>query len=197
MSVGKEIKSLYDEMLKVFSETSHFISVLNDLFVSKGWQPVGGNAVMWDRSNHYAYPRFWMPYFQQRIFTLGPDSRHAVGINILFDEPYGDISNTIPFISCVCITMEDGQPLGKSDEIYGAGWDSDAMLDKDFSKIYKSYYPGRMTLVNYFLPFDIITNQESVTAYILQPLVQMYEGEIGEAYEAIEGVCLTKEELSA
>jgi hypothetical protein len=198
MSVGKEIKQLYDAMLKICTETSHFISVVNDLFVKNGWNAVGGNGVMWDRSYHYALPRFWLPYFQQRVFTTEKNPAKGVGINIIFDEAYGNLANTIPFVSCCSIHIKNKGTLKKCDEIYGAGWsETSKVLDETHNKLYKTVYPNHMTIVNYFLPFDVLSNQHDVESYIIKPLIEIYNGNTAKAYESIKSVCLTREELSS
>jgi hypothetical protein len=198
MSVGKEIKYIYNAMLKICTEASHFISVVNDLFVKYGWNPVGGNGVMWDRSTHYAQPRFWLPYFQQRVFTTEQEPTKGIGINIIFDEAYGELANTIPFVSCCYIKIENSGTLNKCDEIYYAGWsETSEVLDETHSKLYKTFYPNRMTIVNYFLPLDVLSNQQAVESYIIKPLIELYNGNISKAYEFVKLVCLLKEELSS
>jgi hypothetical protein len=198
MKLGKEIKNIYDVMLKICTEASHFISVVNDLFVKYGWNPVGGNGVMWDRSTHYAQPRFWLPYFQQRVFATEQDPTKGVGINIIFDEAYGNLTNTIPFVSCCYIETENSIPLNKCDEIYCAGWsETSEVLDEKHSKLYQTIHPNRMSIVNYFLPLDVLSNQQAVESYIIKPLIELYKGNTTEAYELIQSVCLTREELSS
>jgi hypothetical protein len=198
MSVGKEIKHIYDAMLKICTEASHFISVVNDLFIKYGWNPVGGNGVMWDRSTHYAQPRFWLPYFQQRVFTTEQEPTKGVGINIIFDEASGKLTNTIPFVSCCYIKAENSDTLNKHDEIYCAGWsETSKVLDETHSKLYKTVYPNRMTIVNYFLPLDVLSNQQAVESYIVKPLIELYKGNTTKAYEFIKSVCLTREKLSS
>jgi hypothetical protein len=198
MKLGKEIKNIYDAMLKICTEASHFISVVNDLFVKYGWNPVGGNGVMWDRSTHYAQPRFWLPYFQRRVFMTEQESTKGVGINIIFDEAHGKLTNTIPFVSCCYIKTENSIPLNKCDEIYYAGWTKTSeVLDEKHSKLYHTVHPNRMTIVNYFLPLDVLSNQQAVESYIIKPLIEIYNGNIAKAYEFIKSVCLTREELSS
>jgi hypothetical protein len=92
---------------------------------------LGGNGVMWDRFTHYAQPRFWLPYFQQRVFTTEQDTTKGVGINIIFDEASGELTNTIPFVSCCYIKVENSGTLIKCDEIYYAGWsETSEVLDE-------------------------------------------------------------------
>ncbi|PEA56046.1 hypothetical protein CON64_05285 [Bacillus pseudomycoides] len=198
MSLGKEIKKIYDAMFKICSETSHFISVVNDMFVSYGWKPVGDNAVMWDRSNHYAYPRFWLPYFQQRVFTTDQDFSKGVAINIIFDEAYDGITNTIPFVSCLYIEMQDNHTLGKCDEIYSAGWsESSQVVNLSYNNLYKTVHTNYISIVNYFLPLEVLADQEAVSKYVIKPLIQLHKGDIDKAYDCIKLVCLSREELSS
>jgi hypothetical protein len=183
-------KYIYNAMLKICTEASHFISVVNDLFVKYGWNPVVGNGVMWDRSTHYAQPRFWLPYFQQRVFTTEQEPTKGIGINIIFDEAYGELANTIPFVSCCYIKIENSGTLNKCDEIYYAGWsETSEVLDETHSKLYKTFYPNRMTIVNYFLPLDVLSNQQAVESYIIKPLIELYNGNILGTY-----ICEVKRE---
>lgn len=184
-------------MQSICVETSHLISVVNDEFVSSGWKPVGGNAVMWDRSNHYGFPHFWLPYFQQRLFTTKDDFSKGVGINILFNDPYGGISNTVPFISCSFIQMKENCTLKKCDEIYSAGWnESSTLISGNFKNFYKTTYPTEISVINYFLPLEALTGQPAVKDYIINPLKLLYQGKIDETYDLVKRVCLSKEQLS-
>lgn len=54
-----------------------------------------------------------------------------------------------------------------------------------------------MTIVNYFLPLDVLSNQQAVEIYIIKPLIEIYNGNVAKAYELIKSVCLIREELSS
>jgi hypothetical protein len=64
-----------------------------------------------------------------------------------------------------------------------------------YKKVYKTIHPDRMTIENYFLQLDILENKLAVNQYIIKPLIQIYEGNIDEAYKTFELACLFKEEI--
>jgi hypothetical protein len=131
-------------------------------------------------------------------FYNRPDSTKGVAINIIFDEAYGEFANTIPFVSCLFVEMLDNRTLGKCDEIYSAGWsESSVEFNSSYNKLYKTVHMNHISIVNYFLPLEVLADQESVSEYVIKPLLQIYKGNINKAYDSIKLVCLSKEELSS
>lgn len=117
MATGLEMKEVYDLMKRICIETSNLLKVINDLFEEEGFEAVGGSAVMWERSNHYRYPEYWLPYFMQRVFVKEEGSRKGIGINIMFDGSMHGLKNRIPFVTCGLLEVQDGE-AGKSDALY-------------------------------------------------------------------------------
>jgi len=51
--------------------------------------------------------------------------------------------------------------------------------------------------VNYFLPLDVLSDQQAVEKYIIKPLIELYNTNTSKAYEFIKSVSLSKEKLSS
>jgi len=195
MANGKEMKKIYDAMLRICEETGRMITTVNDMFVDKGFKPVGTSAVMWETSTSYLYPYYWMPYFQQRVFTFKEDQTKGVGINITFDNR--NLKNIIPFITCGLIEMGEGQKVNKCDELCMAG-----LYGSDISKVpetifYQSLFSNGIKIINYFLPLDLISGPDKVEDFIVKPLISLYNGKESEANEQVKGITISLEDITS
>ncbi|SFG73770.1 hypothetical protein [Sporolactobacillus nakayamae] len=175
MSIGEEMKHVYGEMVKIYTEVGKLISVIEGELVKKGWTAVGDHGVTWDRSSSYESPEFWLPYFMQRVYTKDNDKK-GVAFNILFDGLDEDHQITYPTLSCVVAERKDGKPLVKCNGIISAGWEKDShSLGDRYPKLYQTDYTD-ITITNYFLPLDEITSEAKVRELIVEPLMKMYGG---------------------
>ncbi|UAK16750.1 hypothetical protein [Sporolactobacillus terrae] len=108
MSIGEEMKHVYDEMVKIYTGVGKLISVIEGEFNRKGWTAVGDHGVTWDRSSSYESPEFWLPYFMQRVYTKSSNQK-GVAFNILFDGLDEDHQITYPILSCAVAERKDGE----------------------------------------------------------------------------------------
>ncbi|MCQ2009638.1 hypothetical protein NOM01_06435 [Sporolactobacillus sp. STSJ-5] len=120
MSIGEEMKKVYDEMVMVYTETGRLIAVIEGEFAKKGWTAVGDHGITWDTSKSYEYPNFWFPYFMQRVYTKD-NVKKGVAINILFDGLDEDHQIAYPIISCAVAERKDSGKLIKCNGILWAG----------------------------------------------------------------------------
>ncbi|MFJ5714620.1 hypothetical protein [Neobacillus sp. NPDC093127] len=196
MATGKEIKGIYDMMKTICQETSKLMIVINDLMENEGFKAVSGGSVMWDRSSHFRYPEYWLPYFLQRVFAKGENLKKGVGINIIFDGSNHGLENTIPFITCGLLESQK-EKLNKSNELYNAGWtDNDEDEKTADGKLFNTIFSKiGVTTTTYFLPIDILNNQEKVHQYIIKPLICLYKGQLDEAKNMISDIAIGLEEI--
>lgn len=198
MATGKEIKEIYDMMKIVCQETSKLMIVINDMMENEGFKAVGGGSVMWDRSSHFRYPEYWLPYFLQRVFAKSENLNNGVGINIIFDGNNDGLENTIPFLTCGFLESKNHK-LSKSNDLYNAGWTDDEEDEKTLNgKLCITNFPDtEVTTTTYFLPIDILNNQEKVHQYIIKPLICLYKGQPNDAKNMISDVAIELEEIVA
>ncbi|WP_394234186.1 hypothetical protein [Niallia oryzisoli] len=196
MAKGKDIKEIYDMMKTVCEETSKLIIVMNDMMENEGFKAVSGGSVMWDRSTHFRSPEFWLPYFLQRVFVKSENLSKGVGINIMFDSSMYGFENTIPFITCGFLESPNNK-LGKSNDLFNAGWTEEEADEKTIDgKLCKTNFKDTgVTTTTYFLPIDILNNQEKVDQYIIKPLICLYNGQLDEAKNMISDVAIGIEEI--
>lgn len=94
--------------------------------------------------------------------------------------------------------MQNNHKMKKCDEIYRPGWsESSEVFNLNYNNLYKTVHTGYISIVNYFLPLEVLADQEAVSKYIIKPLIQLHKGKIDEAYDCIRPVCLSREELSS
>jgi hypothetical protein len=191
MATGREIKQIYDAMLKICEETSKLISTVNDMFIDKGFQPVGNTGVMWETSTSFQHPYYWLPYFQQRVFSKQRTPDKGIGFNNTFDNM--ELKNVIPFVSCGLINAYGGQQVSKSDEFCKAGWLGEKISKLPNTVFYLSDYPGKYEITNYFLPLDVLTGKDKVDELVIKPLIALYKGQQREANELVKDAAITVE----
>lgn len=196
MTIGKEIKEIYDMMKTVCRETSKLMIVINDMLENEGFKGVSGGSVMWDRSSHFHNPDYWLPYFLQRVFAKGEDLNKGVGINIIFDGSMHGIDNTIPFLTCGLLESQKDK-LNKSNELYTAGWMDGDKNEKtiDGALCVTRFKDTGISTTTYFLPIDILNNQAKVNQYIIKPLISLYKGQFDDAKNMISDVAIGLEEI--
>ena len=196
MANGKEIKAVYDMMKKIYVETSKLLIVINDRFEQEGFEAVGDNSVMWGKSNHYRYPEYWLPYFMQRVFVKEKGSKKGLGVNIMFDGSVDGLENATPFITCGLLEFQNDKAT-KHNALYSAGWTDDSTVNKQIegSICTTHFIDSEITTTTYFLPLDILNNQEKVNHSIIQPLIHLFNGERDEACHLIENVAIGIEDI--
>ncbi|MDF2479033.1 MAG: hypothetical protein K0S25_827 [Bacillus sp. (in: firmicutes)] len=117
MSIGEEMKHVYDEMVKIYTETGKLISIIEDEFAKKGWT-AGDHGVTWDRSSRFESSEFWLPYFMQRVYIKDNTSR-GVAFSILFDGLDEDHQIAYPTLSCAVAERKDGKHWLNTMELHG------------------------------------------------------------------------------
>jgi hypothetical protein len=197
MTLGIEMKKIYLAMEQICRDTASLIAVVNDQLLSKEFQAVGGSSVMWNTSTSFYFPTYWMPYFQQRVFTKKEGgTKRGVGINILFH--WEEFHNKYPVISCGLLEIRNDRGVVKSDEFFKAGWFEKP--DPNHSVLYVMEYPDQEEyferITNYFLPLHLITDEDAVMNYIVKPLLLMYEGKLHEAEQMVLSVAVTSEQIN-
>lgn len=195
MATGNGIKEIYDLMKTVCQETSKLMIVINDMMESEGFLAVGDSSVMFGKSSHYRYPDYWLPYFLQRVFTKEKNSKKGIGVNITFDGSNDGLENKIPFLTCgVVVTPKDR--VTKGNGLYLAGWIDHQEVSKEFNgKLCTTTFTDGVIVKSYFLPIDILNNQEKVHKYIIKPLISLYEGQLDHAKNIISDVAIEMEEI--
>ncbi|WP_342431797.1 hypothetical protein [Neobacillus sp. FSL H8-0543] len=196
MATGKDIKEIYDMMKTVCQETSKLMIVINDMMESEGFKAVSGGSVMWDRSSHFRSPDYWLPYFLQRVFAKGGNLNKGIGINVIFDGSMHGIENTIPFLTCGLLESEKDK-LNKSNELYVAGWrdDEEVVKTEDGKLCVTNFSETGISTTTYYLPIDILNDQDKVHKYIIKPLINLYRGQFDDAKNMISDVAIGLEEI--
>ncbi|NYV66542.1 hypothetical protein HYI36_14845 [Bacillus sp. Gen3] len=195
MATGKDIKDVYDMMKKIYIETSKLINVINDMFINKGFDPVGDNSVIWGRSNHYRSPESWLPYFLQRVFVKEENSMKGVGINIMFDGSIDGLENNIPFLTCGLLEFPK-EKVTKGNALYMAGWvEHNEVQKQSTGNLSITKFTDGINSTTYFLPLEILSSQENVEQYIINPLICMYKGEFAKAENMVQNVAIGLEEI--
>lgn len=195
MATGREIKEVYDMMKKIYEETSKLVIVINDMFEKEGFEAVGDGSVMWGRSSHYRSPHYWLPYFLQRVFVKEKDAKRGVGVNIMFDGSIDGLENKIPFITCGLLEFPQDK-VTKGNALYSAGWTEYEEIEKIFDGHFcTTKYTDDIIAKTYYLPLEILINQEKVNSYIIQPLIHLNKEEISEASSLIANVAIGIEEI--
>ncbi|MEH7110683.1 hypothetical protein [Bacillus sp. JJ1764] len=195
MATGKDIKEIYDMMKAICQETSNLLIVINDMMESEGFLAVGDSSVMFGKSAHYRYPDYWLPYFLQRVFTKEKNSKKGVGVNITFDGSNDGLENKIPFVTCGVVEFPKDR-VTKGNGLYLAGWIDHEDVPKEFDgKICTTTFIDGVITKSYFLPIEILNNQEKVHQYIIKPLISLHEGLIDEVYDMVIDVALGLEDI--
>jgi hypothetical protein len=195
MATGNEIKEIFDMMKKVCQETSKLLIVINDLMESEGFLAAGDSSVMFGKSAHYRYPDYWLPYFLQRVFTKNKDSKKGIGVNITFDGSNDGLENKIPFVTCGVVESPE-QKVTKGNGLYLAGWIDHQEVPKKFDgKLCSTTFTDGVIIKSYFLPIEILNNQEKVHQYIIKPLISLHKGDFDEVNNMIFDVALGLEEI--
>lgn len=191
MATGREIKEIYDMMQQIYDETSKLISVINDMFVNEEFLPVGDGSVMWNKSNHYLSPKYWLPYFMQRVFTKKAENpKRGLGINIMFDGSIDGLENRIPFLTCGLVEFPKDKVM-KGNALYQAGWTEHEEIKKEFKgNLCTTLFTDGVTCTSYFLPVDVLTSQEKVQKFIINPLICLYNGDIKETDNMVKEVAI-------
>jgi hypothetical protein len=195
MAIGNEIKEIYDMMKTVCQETSQLMIVINDMMENEGFLAVGDSSVMFGKSGHYRYPDYWLPYLLQRVFTKEKDSKKGIGVNITFDGSNDGLENKIPFLTCGVVESSKDR-VTKGIGLYKAGWIDHQEVLKEFdSKLCTTTFNDGVIIKSYFLPIEILNNQEKVHQYIIKPLISLHKGHFDEVKNMIIDVALGLEEI--
>ena len=195
MATGNEIKEIYDMMKTVCQETSKLMIVINDMMENEGFLAVGDGSVMFGKSAHFRYPDYWLPYFLQRVFTKEKNSKKGVGVNITYDGSNDGLENKIPFITCGVVESPKDR-VTKSNGLYLAGWIDHQEVPKEFDgKLCTTTFTDGVIIKSYFLPIEILNNQEKVNQYIIKPLISLHKGHFDEVNSLIIDVALGLEEI--
>ncbi|QQE80438.1 hypothetical protein [Alicyclobacillus sp. SO9] len=174
MITGKRMKEIYMAMTAICEEVSMLLNSINDQLVELGYA-ANGTGVMWDRSNSWHGPRFWMPYFQQKIWIGSQRRNEGVGVNILFD--YADFNNQYPAITCAYLKAENEGLFHKCDPLFDAGWSDESDYREDVNiKLYHNIDDG-VEMWYYFLPLETVSGEEKVLQYIVEPLHQLFQSQ--------------------
>lgn len=194
MATGREIKEVFDMMKKIYQETSKLMIVINDMMENEGFEAVGDGSVMWGKSSHYRSPEYWLPYFMQRVYVKEKGAKKGIGINIMFDGSVDGLENSIPFITCGLLESTDGKVM-KCNELYLAVW-----TDSDVEKQYDGHlstttFDSDVSCTTYFLPLELLTNQDKVNNYIIQPLIHLFKNERSQVNTLIDEVAIGIEEI--
>lgn len=194
MAIGKEIKEVYDMMKTICQETSKLLIVINDMMEDEGFMAVGDSSVMFGKSAHYRYPDYWLPYFLQRVFVEEKDSKNGVGVNITFDGSNDGLDNKIPFVTCGVV--QSSERVTKGNGLYLAGWIDHQEVPKEFEgKLCTTTFTDGVIIKSYFLPLEIMKNQEKVQQYIIKPLISLYKGQFDDVKNMIDDVAIELEEI--
>ncbi len=194
MATGNEIKQIYDMMKTVCQETSKLMIVINDMMENEGFLAVGDSSVMFGKSAHYRYPDYWLPYFLQRVFTKNKNSKKGIGVNIIFDGSNDGLENKIPFVTCGVV--ESPERVTKGNGLYLAGWVDNQEVPKEFDgKLCTTTFTDGVIVKSYFLPIEILNNQEKVHQYIIKPLISLYKGQLDNVKNMISDVAIGLEEI--
>lgn len=197
MATGREIKQVYDAMRTICEETSQLITVVNDRFVEEGFTAVGDGGAMWGRSSHYRAPRYWLPYFLQRVFTTEADKQKGVGITVTFDSSMDGLENKIPFVTCGLVEFSDGN-VTKNNGLYVAGWtEAEGVETRVEEGLTVTSYTDGVTTTTYFLPLEILSSREKVDTYIVKPAALLYKGDVRAAYEMVRDAMISLEDITA
>ena len=195
MAIGNEIKEIYDMMKTVCQETSKLMIVINDMMENEGFLAVGDSSVMFGKSAHYRYPDYWLPYLLQRVFTKEKNSKKGIGVNITFDGSNDGLENKIPFLTCGVVESPKDK-VTKGNGLYLAGWIDHQEVPKEFDgKLCTTTFTDGVIIKSYFLPIEILNNQEKVHQYIIRPLISLHKGQFDEVNNMIIDVALGLEEI--
>lgn len=175
MATGKEMKEIYNAMTEICIEVSNLINNVNDQLNAKGFIPLGGKKIMYERSVRWDQPKFWMPYFQQKIWIKEGVSKKGIGINILFD--FEDYSNLYPVVSCGYLENSKTNLSGKNNDFFNNGWVAGSKVRlEETSKVYRYANEEETEVIySYFIPLDLLQNDLKVNEYIVNPLTLLYE----------------------
>jgi hypothetical protein len=201
MATGREIKEIYDSMKKICRETSQMLSVVHDNFGLQGFVIATKNSgVMWGTSASYLNPGYWLPYFQQMLFAPKGNSNtnRAVGVNILFDDPDGNLDNVIPFVSCGVVSWKEGVSAKPSNEFYNAGWYPEQLVKTSFTPpLYKTTYTNKdcREITFYLLPLDIINSENAILSLVVEPLLGLYKEEYETVVARVKDVAITVDQV--
>jgi hypothetical protein len=186
MATGREIKDIYNMMQKICDETSKLIIVINDMLINEGFEAVGDGSVMFNKSTHYQYPKYWLPYFLQRVFIKKNNLQKGIGINLMFDASLDGLENNIPFLTCGVVEYTEGK-FTKGNALYRAGWIEHEEIQKEFkNNLCTTIFTDGVKATTYFLPLEVVSSQENVNKYIIQPLISMYNGKFSEAGQMVK-----------
>lgn len=169
--------------------------VINDMMENEGYMAVGDSSVMFGKSAHYRYPDYWLPYFLQRVFTKKKNSKKGIGVNITFDGSNDELENKIPFVTCGVVESPKDR-VTKGNGLYLAGWIDHQEVPKEFDgSLCTTTFTDGVIIKSYFLPIEILNNQEKVYQYIIKPLISLHEGHFDEVNNMINDVALRLEQI--
>jgi hypothetical protein len=196
MASGEDIKKIYAAMKSVYTEASQMLIELGSELARCGFTRQN-SAIMWEMSQAVENPSKWLPYFQQRIFTpsdLTKASR-TIGVQILFDDPDGRIDLVYPIILCgVLEWAAEHKPVG-SNNFYTLCLKvknpNEVECDAPF---YKARFTGGWDCsetIGYFLPLVAVEDRKKLVSLVVEPCIQLFEGNRDAARSAVDGVALT------
>lgn len=168
MGTDRQIFKVYEEMERICCEVNDMFVAMDEVMDRKRFS--GGGSLRWETSEALGNPVGWLPYFSQRLYFKGENWKKALGVNLMMKD--AQMANKIPFLTCGLIISK--KDIGKSDELYGAGWHEDS----EFTEIPKT--PFSVTrgedgdLLTYFLRLTAVNSVEKIESLVGGPLSLLY-----------------------
>jgi hypothetical protein len=200
MATGEEIKKIYTAMKSVCREASQMLIEVGAELDRHRFKRQN-SQVMWELSKAVENPAVWLPYFQQMVFIsqLPAKSGRAIGIQILFDDPYSRIDLMFPIVLCgvmewtaahkpvgsnnfftLCIKANEPRGLESDLPFYRArfedGWDCSEAL-------------------GYFLPLVAVEDRAKLVSLVVEPCLKMFDGNLEAARSAVNAVALKPQQF--
>jgi len=173
----KEIFQIYSALEKICIEINDLFSAIDELMGKNKFVPFSNNRLRLDAVETLGSPRFWLPFYSQRIYKREKDSNYMLGINLLMKDLYGICENIIPFFTCGLIrysgTMDEASNL-----LYNAGLiDNDEnklmQLSNSFFSITKSKSEN-VEILSYFIKLTAVDTIANAKKLIVDPLNIIY-----------------------
>jgi hypothetical protein len=200
MASGEEIRKVFVAMKSICNEASQMLIELGGELARKGFQRQNA-AIIWQTSATVDFPRYWLPYFLQRIFVAQDPAKagRAMGVQILFDEPEGKIDLTVPIVLCGILEWKaEHKPVG-SNNFYNLCLRVKSATDVESDPpFYTARFPTSWDCseaTGYFLPLVALEDRTKLLSLVVEPCLQLFKGNRDRARSAVEGVALTPQQF--
>jgi hypothetical protein len=194
---GTEIKKIYDAARSVFLLTDEMLRALEGEMATRGFQQKVQNKRM--TSYDLGRASEWMPYFLELVFAKrGSDQRRGVGVAVLFDV-FDRRQLEFPIVFSGVLDFPRMITNGFSYNLFEL-----CSLNRDKIKQLEHEAPFYTATfansdfskgIGYFLRLDSLQDRSCLTSLIVEPCLELLNGNLDAARSAITQIAVGDKEF--